>query len=158
MILRRPSAALRTARETIRLSPWTSGDLNRIHGHLSPRQRERCRSQLFHSLRCTTTRSLVLVTCICAFAPMTVLAWLYPEHRSITFLAIKMLGTLLQISCKFLVPAERSFLRQGWQIRPDEMRDCSCGRTEQEAVSPSPNVSGLFQRDPETWKAVFCWI
>ncbi|RSL18495.1 hypothetical protein EDE15_4080 [Edaphobacter aggregans] len=74
MILRRLSVALRTAHETLRLSRWTSGALNPIH-----------------SLRWTTIGSLILMTCICAFAPMTVLAWLYPEHRSITFLAIKML-------------------------------------------------------------------
>ena len=116
MILRRLLAALRTARETLRISPWTSGALNPIHGHLSQGQRERCRSQLFHSVRWTTTRSLVLVTCICAFAPMTVLAWLYPEHRSITLLAIKMLE-----------PEQRSQLDALWSEarRGHESRLCA---------------------------------
>jgi hypothetical protein len=116
MILQRLSAALRTAREALRLSPWTSGALNPIHCHFSQRQRERCRSQHFHSVRWTTTRSLALVTCICTFAPMTVLAWLYPEHRSITFLAIKMLE-----------PEQRSQLDALWSEtrRGHESRLCA---------------------------------
>ena len=116
MILRRLLAALRTARETLRLSPWPSRVLNPTPGHLSQRQTKRRRSQLFLSVRCTTTRSLVLVTCICAFAPMTVLAWLYPEHRSITFLAIEMLE-----------PEQRSQLDALWSEarRGHESRLCA---------------------------------
>ena len=51
----------------------------------------KARGILLRPVRGTTTRSFVLATCICACAPMSVLAWLYPEHRDITLLAIKML-------------------------------------------------------------------
>jgi len=38
-----------------------------------------------------TTRTIVVVLCISMCAPSTMLAWLYPEHRDITLLALKML-------------------------------------------------------------------
>src|ERR1700722_7438583 len=127
---------LSKARETLRLS--SSGALNPIQGHLSQRQRERCRSQFFHSVRCTTTRSLVLVACICAFAPMTVLAWLYPEHRSITFLAIKMLE-----------PEQRSQIDALWSEarRGHESRLCA-----QMADTPQGPTPGCI--DFAEWPAI----
>src|SRR5215470_3916277 len=67
-------------------------------------------------VRRTTMRSFVLAICICAFAPMTVLAWLYPEHRSITLVAIKMLE-----------PEQRSQLEELWSEarRGHENRLCA---------------------------------
>src|SRR5580704_3930440 len=138
MILRRLLAALRTARETLRMSPWTAGALSPIHGHLSQRQRERCRSQFFHSVRWATTRSLVLVTCICASAPMTVLAWLYPEHRSITFLAIKMLE-----------PEQRSQLDALWSEARRGHESRLCAQMADSANGPTPNCI-----DYAAWPAI----
>jgi len=121
MIPRRLSVALRTAHETLRLSRWTSEGLNPTH-----------------LVRWTTPGSLVLVACICAFAPMTVLAWLYPEHRSITFLAIKMLE-----------PDQRSQLDALWS----EARHGHEGRLcAQMADSSNGPISGCI--DYAAWPAI----
>jgi hypothetical protein len=78
------------------------------------------------------------MTCICAFAPMTVLAWLYPEHRSITFLAIKMLE-----------PEQRSQLDALWSDarRGHESRLCA-----QMADSPHGPTPGCI--DFAEWPAI----
>jgi len=49
---------------------------------------------LLHFVPLATTRRFTLAICICASAPITVWAWLYPEHRDITLVAIKMLEPL----------------------------------------------------------------
>jgi hypothetical protein len=58
---------------------------------------------LFHSVGWTTIQGLILAICICVSTPMTVFAWLYPEHRDITLLALKMLE-----------PQQRSALEELW--------------------------------------------
>jgi hypothetical protein len=138
MILRHPLAALRRARETLRLWPWTSGALNPIDGHSSQKRRERCRSHFFHFVRGTPTRSFVLVTCICAFAPLTVLAWLYPEHRSITFLAIKMLE-----------PEQRSQLDALWSEARRGHESRLCAQMADTSQGPTPGCI-----DYASWPAI----
>jgi hypothetical protein len=121
MILRRLSVVLGTARETLRLWWQTSEDLNPIH-----------------LVRWTTTQNFALAVCLCAFAPMTVLAWLYPEHRSITFLAIKMLE-----------PQQRSQLDALWSEarHGHESRLCA-----QMADSPNGLIPGCI--DYAAWPAI----
>lgn len=71
---------------------------------------------LRHFVRFTTCRLFTFAICICATAPMTVWAWLYPEHRDITLLALKMLE-----------PDQRSQLEELWSEarRGHESRLCA---------------------------------
>ena len=63
-----------------------------------------------------TTRWLILAICISVSAPITVFAWLYPEHRDITSLALNMLE-----------PEQRSVLEELWSEarRGHESRLCA---------------------------------
>src|SRR6516225_3758611 len=64
----------------------------------------------------TITRVVVLAICISVSAPTTLFAWLYPEHRNITLLALEMLE-----------PEQRSQLEALWsEARPGhESRLCA---------------------------------
>jgi len=59
----------------------------------------------------TTTRILAVALCICVSAPITAFAWLYPEHRDITLLALNMLE-----------PEQRSVLEELWSEARTDMR------------------------------------
>jgi hypothetical protein len=61
------------------------------HFNLGPRA---SKDTLFSPRSCggwTTTRLLVLAICLSVSAPMTLFAWLYPEHRDIALLGLEML-------------------------------------------------------------------
>ena len=89
-----------------------------------------------HFVRWTTTRSFILVTCICA--PMTVLAWLYPEHRDITLLALKMLE-----------PEQRSQLQELWSEARRGHESRLCAQMADSAQGPNPGCI-----DYAAWPAI----
>jgi hypothetical protein len=86
------------------------------HFNLGPRA---SKDTLFSPRSCggwTTTRLLVLAICLSVSAPMTLFAWLYPEHRDIALLGLEMLE-----------PEQRSLLEELWSQarRGHESRLCA---------------------------------
>lgn len=73
------------------------------------------------------TRTLRLALCISGLGPMTVFAWLYPEHREITVLAIRMLN-----------PEQRSVLDQMWSEARSGYETRLCSNMTAGGQAPKP--------------------
>src|SRR5580704_16505693 len=83
---------------------------------------------LLHSVGWMTTRWLILAICISVSAPITVFAWLYPEHRDITLLALKMLE-----------PEQRSVLEELWSEARRGHESSLCVQMADSAQGLKPN-------------------
>lgn len=93
---------------------------------------------LLHFVPLATARRFTLAICICALAPMTVWAWLYPEHRDITLLAMKMLE-----------PDQRSQLEALWSEARRGHEDRLCAQMADSAQGQKPSCI-----DYAAWPAI----
>jgi len=93
---------------------------------------------LLYSAGWTITRKFVLAAFITISAPMTVFAWLYPEHRNITSLALKMLE-----------PEQRSLLDEVWSEARRGNESRLCAQMADSAQAPKPSCI-----DYAAWPAI----